>query len=265
MKPSAIALIVAAIIISSASAAPDTERQCSANDSHSDGLVSYAESREQRLALASMNQINPGQNGSIAVHGWNQSDVLVKACLRTAAESDADARALASQVAIVRGPGSIEPDGPASTHRRQWNLSYEIWVPSQANLSLEAHNGSLKIDTVHGQIRFHTVNGSVHLAQLGGDVDGATTNGSVTITLTGNRWEGNGLRMETTNGSVRLNVPANYSAQIEASTVNGGMHVDFPITMSGNIGKTLAFQLGGGGATIQAKTVNGAVHIARQS
>ena len=96
-------------------------------------------------------------------------------------------------------------------------------------------------------------------------MDGSTTNGSLAIDLTGTGWSGNGLRAETTNGSVRLNLPENFSAQVQASTVNGRVRVDFPITISGEIGKTMSFQLGAGGPLIEAKTVNGSVHIARKA
>jgi DUF4097 and DUF4098 domain-containing protein YvlB len=104
----------------------------------------------------------------------------------------------------------------------------KVWTPNSSNLDLNANNGSISISAVHGQIRFHTQNGSVDLAEVGGDVGGRTTNGSLRIDLMGRSWNGHGLRAATTNGSVRLIVPEAYSAQIEASTVNGGLHVCFP-------------------------------------
>ena len=243
--------------------APRSERECSANHYRSDGLSTYAESRDQRLAAASTNRIDPGQNGSALVHGWNQSDVLVRACIMAAAPSDSEARTLASQVKIAQGPGRIEPEGPSADHRYHWDVSYEVWLPSASNLDVQANNGSIGIDTVHGQIRFNTMNGSVHLNQVGGDVDGSTTNGSLKIELAGDRWDGRGLRAETTNGSVHVSVPEKYSAKVEASTVNGRVHVDFPITVSGELGKNLSFQLGSGGPTIEARTTNGGIYIGR--
>lgn len=243
----------------------DTDKDCSASQYRVNDLVSYAEMREQRLSVASMNYINPGQNGSIRVHGWDKGDVLVRACVQAAGESESDARAIASQVAIASGSGRIEPKGPARGDRMYWDLSYEVWVPTSSNLDLNASNGSISISAVRGQIRFKTLNGSVRLTEVGGDVDGATTNGSLNIDLMGSSWSGQGLRAETTNGSVRLTVPENYSAKIEASTVNGGLHIDFPVRVSGELGKTISFQLGGGGPTIETKTVNGGVHISRRA
>ncbi len=238
---------------------------CSSSHFHDNNLVSYAEMREQRLPAVSTNYINPGQNGSIKVHGWNNPDVLVKACIQAAAPTESEARGVASQVQIARAAGSIEPTGPSTSDQLYWGLSYEVWVPNGSNIKMDANNGSISVDNVRGQIRFHTSNGSVRLADVGGDVDGATTNGSVAVELAGSGWNGSGLHVETTNGSVKLDLPENFSAQIQASTVNGRVHSDFPVTVSGDIGKSMSFQLGSGGPTIEARTVNGSVHIGRRS
>jgi Putative adhesin len=245
-----------------ASPNPPSDRRCEPNE-YENGLATYAETRDQRLAQASTDEIDPGQNGSIIVHAWQQSDVLVRACIQSAAPSDSGARALASQVKIAEGPGRIEPSGPSEDHRHRWDVSYEVWVPNASDLDLRAHNGSIGVDSVHGRIRFDTTNGSVRLEKLGGDVEGSTTNGSLNIGLAGSHWDGAGLRAETTNGSVHVYVPDGYSAKFEASTVNGRVNVDFPITVSGEIGKSLSFQLGSGGPTIAARTTNGSIHIGR--
>jgi len=45
--------------------------------------------------------------------------------------------------------------------------------------------------------------------------------------------------------------------------VNGGINVDFPVTVQGPINKQLAVNLGSGGATVKAVTTNGGVRIRR--
>jgi hypothetical protein len=197
------------------------------------------------------------------VHGWNNSDVLVHACIQAAAPSEAEAHSLADQVTIASGPGEIVASGP-SHHDHHWSVSYEIWVPNAANLEIKAFNGSIAVENVSGQLRFHTLNGSVRLNGVGGDVDGSTTNGSVTVDVADGGLHGNGVRAHTTNGSVRLNIPTNFSGRVSASTVNGRVHVDFPVTVSGEIGRNLSFQLGNGGPLVEATTVNGSVHVARR-
>lgn len=266
MKHSAIFAMAAALMVvaptrSHAGQWPRAQKECSAEQFHSDDLASYAETREQRLAPASTNTVDPGENGSVRVYGWKNGDVLVRACIQAAAPSESEARSIAGQVAIARGPGDIQPQGPTKSDNVHWNVSYEVWVPNTSNLEIRANNGSIRISDVNGQIRFRTLNGSVHLTDIAGDVEGATTNGSINIQLAGSTWNGHGLRAQTTNGSVHLKVPENYSANVETSTVNGRLHIDFPIEVSGDIGRSAMFQLGQGGPTIEAKTVNGSVNI----
>ena len=100
---------------------------------------------------------------------------------------------------------------------------------------------------------------------LAGDVRGETVNGGLNIALTGDRWRGTGLDAETTNGGLNLKIPEHYSAHLETATVNGGIHVNFPITIQGEIKNRLSTDLGGGGATIRAQTTNGGVQISRAS
>ena len=63
---------------------------------------------------------------------------------------------------------------------------------------------------------------------MSGDVHGRTSNGGVDVDLDGATWQGEGLDVETSNGGVRLRMPEQYSARLEAGTVNGGINVDFP-------------------------------------
>ena len=73
------------------------------------------------------------------------------------------------------------------------------------------------------------------LTDVGGAVHGRTTNGGVDVDLDGATWQGEGLDVETSNGGVRLRIPEQYSARLEAGTVNGGISVDMPITLQGRI------------------------------
>ena len=260
--------LLASVVVFSAlalNALASGDESCSANHSWWGSSANFAQVRQERLPSAAINYVDPGQNGSIHVHGWANNDVLVKACIQTSAPNDSEARDLAGQVKITRGAGHIEASGPAQHDGRNWNVSYEIWMPAGSEAKLEAYNGSIAVDGVTGRLRFHTLNGSVRLAEVGGDVDGETTNGSVTVSVAEGGHFQNGLRVETTNGSVKLELPQSYSARVEASTVNGSIRTDFPITVSGEIGKHLSFTLGSGGPAIEAKTTNGSIHITKRA
>ena len=79
----------------------------------------------------------------------------------------------------------------------------------------------------------------------------------------GDRWDGGELNAKTTNGGVSLKVPDNYNARFEASTVNGGISMDFPVVVSGKIGRELATNIGAGGSLIHVTTTNGGVSVKR--
>ena len=68
-------------------------------------------------------------------------------------------------------------------------------------------NGGVSIHDVTGNLEFKTVNGGVSLHHVGGYAHGRTTNGGVSIELGGDRWDGQGLDVTTTNGGVSLRVP----------------------------------------------------------
>jgi DUF4097 and DUF4098 domain-containing protein YvlB len=137
-------------------------------------------------------------------------------------------------------------------------------VPSQGSLDLRSTNGGIKIEEVSGQLSFRTTNGGVTLRGVNGDVRGGTTNGGLRVELDGAGWVGEGLDVETQNGGVRLVVPEGYSAHLEARVHNGGLNVDFPVTVQGQVRGTLSTDLGAGGAPLKVRTVNGGVTISKK-
>ena len=104
------------------------------------------------------------------------------------------------------------------------------------------------MSNVSGTLGFDAVNGGVTLSHVSGDVKGKTVNGGVNVELAGERWEGAGLDARTTNGGVSIKVPDGYSCQFAVTTVNGGVHSDFPLTVQGRLDKNIDVTLGKGGA-----------------
>jgi len=232
---------------------------------YGDRLVGNCEIREQTLAPSGPLAIDGRQNGGVSVKGWDQNQVLVRARIQTGAPSEVEAKQLAQEVRIEVGGNKIFASGPENNRDRHWDVSYEIFVPRRSDVSVETHNGGIAIVDVNGKIDFDATNGGVVLRRIGGAVHGSTTNGGLVIELNGVRWDGETLDVSTTNGGVIMSVPENYSAHLETGTVNGGISVDFPVTIQGKINKQLAVDLGGGGATVKARTTNGGVRITRRS
>ena len=143
-------------------------------------------------------------------------------------------------------------------------MSYDVWTPRNTDLHLSTHNGGIAVADIEGRLDMTAVNGGIKLEGIAGDVHGETTNGPLNVTLDGDRWRGEGLDLRTTNGPVNVDIPDAYSARLETGTVNGGMRIDFPVTLQGTIGRHISTQLGDGGAPIRAVTTNGPVTIRRR-
>ena len=242
----------------------DKSLTCREDNWYNDRLVGNCEIREQTLALSGgAIAIDGKQNGGVSVKGWDQNQVLVRARIQTGAPTAGEAQELSQQIRIETSGAKIFASGPENRKDFNWNVSYEVFVPRRADLSLETHNGGIAIADVNGRIDFTALNGGVVLKRVGGTVRGSTTNGGLVIELTGDRWDGDSLDVRTTNGGIILSVPENYSANLQTGTVNGGVSVDFPITVQGQINKQIALNLGSGGAMVKAMTTNGGVHLKR--
>ena len=231
----------------------------------SDRLVGHCEIREQQLAASGAIAVDGRQNGGISVKGWDRGDVLIRARIQTAGTTQNEADELAKQIRIETNGSKVFADGPARRKDYQWDVSYEIFVPKRSDLSLETHNGGISISEVRGRIDFTALNGGVVLRKVGGTVHGGTTNGGLVIELYGDHWDGEEMDVSTTNGGIIMNVPENYSAHLVTGTVNGGLNIEFPVTVQGRISRELAVNLGSGGATVRAMTTNGGVKIKRQT
>lgn len=265
------ALVVLAIAgCMAVSAQKKTEGSMKCGDSRNDDrLYSHCEIKEQTLPAGGAITVDGKQNGGVAVKGWDRNEILVRSKIESRAPTQSEADLLAQQVRIETVALNIHAEGPESRNDYQWYVSYEIFVPRRADLSLTAHNGGIAISEVTGKIEFKTLNGGVSLVRVGGAVRGSTTNGGVHVVLAGASWEGEMLNVTTTNGGVNLVLPANYSAHVETSTVNGNVNSEFPLnvpmTERGRLPKEISVDLGSGGPTIRATTTNGGVHLARAS
>ncbi len=236
------------------------------NDSWNNGnRVGHCLMKEQMIAATGSLMVDGKKNGGVSVKGWERREVLVRAKIQSWAENKFEAESIGNQVRIETAGSNVYAEGPTSDNEQSWSVSYEVFVPHNSNLSLKANNGGISISSVRGQIEFSTTNGGATLKNLAGNVRGNTKNGGLTVVLAGNRWDGEGMDVLTTNGGVNLQVPENYSAHLEAGTVNGGMKYDIPITVQGEIKKELSANLGSGGAPIKVRTTNGGVSIKQKS
>jgi hypothetical protein len=239
---------------------------CAGNRDQDDDYRQHCEVRESTLPAGPLT-VDAGDNGGVTVEAWDRNEIRVRAIVRGSARTEERARELAGGVQVQTGGGRVSSTGPDRNNRREWwSVSYRINVPRKTDLDLNAHNGGVSITGVAGNIRFDTTNGGVRLTDLGGRVNGSTRNGGLTVNLGGNRWDGDGIDVETSNGGVTVAVPDGYNAQLETRTVNGGFRSDIPLTIQGELSsrRGISAQLGSGGPTVRVRTTNGGLKIGRR-
>jgi hypothetical protein len=230
-----------------------------------DSLARHCEVKEQNLtATGGTIDVDGMQNGGISVKGWERNEVLVRYRVQTQAYTQAEADSVASQVRIATAGAQIRAEGPEQNGKAHWDVSYEIFVPLQSDLSLHTHNGGISIQDVRGRISFEAQNGGVALKHLGGNVTGETVNGGLAVELTGSNWEGEALDVKTTNGGLSVSIPDNFSAHLETGTVNGHLVASPSIAEVTRETKRLSVNLGSGGTNLRIYTTNGGVSLRRR-
>lgn len=252
-------------------AAPAFAQRVVADDDWTDRCESWSSRRGRHCearayslrSLRGRLTVDGGNNGGISIVGWDRDSVSIIARIQANGDDDEEAREVARDVRIVVNDGTVEADGPPSGRRRSWAVSFEIRVPRRSALDLRTSNGGISVRDVNGDIEMEAHNGPITVASVGGRVRGRTTNGPVKAELTGLKWDGAGLDLETTNGPVTLEIPERYAARLEAGTTNGPMTTDFPITVQGRIGRRIETNLNGGGPMIRAITTNGPLALRR--
>jgi hypothetical protein len=241
----------------------EDDRACD-DEGGDDRYERHCEVRELTLPAGRL-AIDAAPNGGIEVHGEKRGDIRIQAKVVAQGRTEEEARALAGQIRIETD-SVVRAVGPQPRSRRDQSfwVSYKVAVPEEADLRLETMNGGIALYDVKGKADFKTVNGGVTVDSASGSVQGRTTNGGVDISLRGTAWEGDGLDVETTNGGVKVTIPSDYNARLVTGTVNGGMRVDFPVTVQGRIDRRLDVEIGRGGPTVRAVTTNGGVVIRRR-
>lgn len=144
--------------------------------------------------------------------------------------------------------------------RTQVTITYRIRVPAGVAVSLKTDNGGIRLDNLSGAITASTTNGGINGQGLSGAVEADVVNGGVQLGLAALRGD---VHVSTTNGGVRLDLPRDVRAALDATCVNGGIDVDedFMLQASTSSRRRLAGTINGGGPRISASTVNGGIRI----
>jgi DUF4097 and DUF4098 domain-containing protein YvlB len=200
-------------------------------------------------------------NGDVTIRGWDKNEVDLKATKRGPADK---LDLVEIQMDSTPQRLSVETKYPRFHSNTNVSVTYELSVPKSALMDeISNVNGGINISGIEGRMRINTVNGSADIAGSKSTIEAETVNGNITAKWTEFPKQGN-VQMHTVNGRVQLQLPGSVNADVEASSLNGSIHTDYPITVErGFISKKLHGKIGAGGATINLKTINGEIDISR--
>ena len=236
---------------------------CADRGRHSRHQV-HCEVRETALSGPAVLDIDPGRNGGVHIRGWTQSDMHLRTRVEGVAETAARAQQIAAGVRVNAVDGRLRSDGPTTWEDEWWSSTFFLDVPANARLVINTQNGGISVEEFRGTVNMRAHNGGFTLRDVGGDIRGRAHNGTLRVDLTGARWDGSGLDVETHNGSVRLTLPSAYAAELETGTVNGRVEIDMPMVIHPGRVRRFTTTIGKGGPKIRAVTHNGGVTVRTQ-
>lgn len=138
-------------------------------------------------------------------------------------------------------------------------------VPKDVRLDAYNVNGNVSAEGMGRAIRANSVNGNVRVSTAAW-AQAETVNGHIKASMGDAAWSGT-LNIQSVNGSIELDMPSDFSAEVRFTSVNGSIHSDFPldITNSWPVGHNASGKIGSGGRELAIKTVNGSVEIRKGS
>lgn len=164
-----------------------------------------------------------------------------------------------------------------------------------APVDVHTGSGSVKLKNINGSAKARTGSGSIRAEGVGGAFDGNTGSGSIYLEQTapgdivvstgsGNsdltgvtgsvhasagsgritvdgRQEGDWM-LDTGSGSVRVSLPADAAFDLDAESNSGGIDIDHPLTVEGQISKKhVVGTVRGGGPRLEIETGSGRIRI----
>jgi DUF4097 and DUF4098 domain-containing protein YvlB len=205
-------------------------------------------------------------NGGVTVRSWDKNEILIEG--EKSAASEEELKLIDLRMSVTDSRAEIKVKLPKRPH--SWfggntiraAVHFTITVPAATAIDrLSVVNSTVTIENILGRVNADSVNGGIHASGLAGDARLQTVNGSVDAAFSriDSRQE---LSFQTVNGSVKVRLPADAGANVNARTVNGRISTDFGLNSSGGfVGRNLDGKIGDGRASLHAETVNGGIHI----
>jgi DUF4097 and DUF4098 domain-containing protein YvlB len=234
----------------------------------SDHRGDFTEEFHQTYALAADGRVELDNiNGSVHISSWDRNEVKVDAVK----SADSKDRLNEAKIEVDAGSDRISIRTHYPKDEQSWNwgshnnpadVEYTLTVPRKVRLDeIKLINGSLDINGVSGEVQAECINGKLEAHNLAGRAHLSTINGRLEARF--DQLSGSSVELNSVNGSLALTIPSDSKAEIDASTVSGGIDNDFGLKVNHHqtVGHNLRGELGSGGPHIKLENVNGHIEI----
>ena len=155
-------------------------------------------------------------------------------------------------------------DGHMSTRENDVVVEFTVHVPAGVKFVGKTVNGEVEAASLGGDVEASTVNGGIHIS-TSGYAEATTVNGSIVAAMGKASWT-DGVEFRTVNGGITLDLPPSLSAEVRAETLNGEIFTDFPLMVTGKLGpRRVTGTIGSGGRQLALSTVNGNIRLRKTS
>jgi hypothetical protein len=215
-------------------------------------------------------------NGFIHVEGWDREEVQFTGEFKPSSRNEQVKVVIEAQTGAleIRGEG---PKPTAGDAYRSPVCRMTLRVPRRISPTLDVVNGEITLKDTLGPAVLSSVNGAIHAENLADAVKASTVNGAIyldqvkggltlrtvngAIHATGLDGQGKGIKAETVNGGIRLQMEG-VKGHLKASAQNGG--ITFSARGAEQVERKqqrLSAVLPGSDQAIELATVNGAIHL----
>jgi hypothetical protein len=160
------------------------------------------------------------------------------------------------------GPGGL---GTAfrqgSAHGSDVAVDFTVRLPRGVRLGATTVNGGVRVEGASAPVVAASVNGQVDAVTSVGPVSAMSVNGNVHARMRAFADTGE-VSLITVNGTATAELPPQLDADVEATTVNGSINTDYPLTITGKFTTRHAKgTIGSGGRRVHVMTVNGSINL----
>ena len=224
--------------------------------------------------------------GSVIVEGWPRNEVELIANIELQAPSEADLDQLATVNSFVFDEDlnhlSVLTTGthdrvymkrsaknfPKKLLNLPWKIDYRLRVPFNTDLEINAGHGDVKLSGVEGALRVSATESETALTLAGGTVSTTVAAGAITLTIPSRSWRGSGADIRIASGTINVELPAGFSADIDAEILRTGKIVNTYEGLEsrekpGLTERTVRARAGAGGPFFKFTVGDGTVNIRR--